>query len=185
MNSIEVDRLIARVAHKDRVAFDQLYRLLERPIHGFVNRRLNDPDRSADVVHEVFLEVWRGAARFQGRSSARTWIFSIAFRRAMDVHRRNRRLRITGELPEQIDDTPGAEETIAARQQAEAVRACLAGLKDEHRVAIELTFYEEMSYQQIALVVGVPEGTVKSRVYHAKQLLLHCLSVRLGAGVRR
>jgi RNA polymerase sigma-70 factor (ECF subfamily) len=143
---------------------------------------LNDPFRSADIVHEVFLEVWRNAGRFRKKSSVRTWVFSIAYRKVVDIFRREGRLSYQEDLPEQVDESPDAASALIAAQSAEAVRDCLARLKPEHRLAVELAFYEDMSHRDIAAVTGVPEGTVKSRVFHAKQLLMRCLSTRLKTG---
>jgi len=180
----DFDLLVEGIACKDRCAFERFYRALERPLFRFVQLKLNDPFRSADIVHEVFLEVWRRAGDFQQKSSARTWVYAIAYRKVVDVFRREGRLSFEGDVPEQIDESADAATCLIAAEQAEAVRRCLDGLKSEHRLAIELTFYEEMSYRDIASVAGVPEGTVKSRVFHAKQLLMRCLSERFKAGTR-
>lgn len=174
----QIDRFVAAIANGDRGAFECLYRALETPLSRFIRLRLNDPHRSADIVHDVFLEVWRNAAAFKGQSSARTWIFAIAWRKVMDAYRQGDRVSYQEELPERIDENIDTESAIVASEDARAVRACLDGLSAEHRIAIELTFYEEMGYAEVAAVTGVPEGTVKSRVYHAKQLLLRCLSAR-------
>lgn len=177
-----LDTLIEAIARKDRSAFGQFYRALERPLFRFVQVKLNDPFRSADIVHEVFLEIWRNAGAFQKKSSVRTWVFSIAYRKVVDIFRREGRLSYQQDLPEQVDDSPDPVAALTAAQNAEAVRGCLDGLKPEHRLAIELTFYEDMGYRDIASITGVPEGTVKSRVFHAKQLLMRCLSARLKMG---
>lgn len=184
-NAAEIDRLVAQIARGDRMAFDRLYRHLERPLFRFIRLRLNDPHRSADIMHDVFLEVWRGAAAFRGQSSARTWIFAIAWRKAMEIHRRSDRVVYQETLPEQIDESTDAATAIAQAEDSRAVRACLDGLSAEHRIALELTFFEEMSYHEIAGVLGVPEGTVKSRVFHAKQLMLRCLTIKGATGGRK
>lgn len=180
--SEQINDLVAAIARRDRTAFDQLYRLLERPLYRFIVLKLNDPHRSADIMHDVFLEVWRNAATFRGLSSARTWIFAIAWRKAMEVHRRNDKVIYQETLPEQIDESMDAAAAIVQAEDSQAVRACLNGLSDEHRIALELTFFEEMSYPEISSVLGVPEGTIKSRVFHAKQLMVRCLS---GKGAAR
>lgn len=184
MPTDDFDSLVAAIARHDRSAFERFYLEMERPLFRFVQLKLNDPFRSADIVHEVFLEVWRGAAKFQNRSSVKTWVFAIAYRKIVDVLRQQGRLTFEEEVPEQIDDRPDAEACLLAAQQSQAIRLCLDKLKAEHRLAIELTFYEDMSYRDISSVTGVPEGTVKSRVFHAKQLLMRCLSTRLKAEMR-
>lgn len=174
----ETERLVAAIADGDRTAFEALYRSLETPLYRFIRLRLNDPHRSADIMHDVFLEIWRNAGSFRGQSNARTWIFAIAWRKVMDAFRQNDKVIYQETVPEQIDDTTDAEGAIAAAEESRAVRDCLKALSTEHRMAMELTFFDEMSYSDIAAIVGVPEGTVKSRVFHAKQLMLRCLSAK-------
>ncbi|MDF0603665.1 RNA polymerase sigma factor [Psychromarinibacter sp. C21-152] len=170
---------LSQVAHGDKKALAALYRALEKPVYRFIHSRLNDPFESSDVLHDVFMEVWRSAARFEGRSKVQTWIFGIAYRKVIDLHRKRGRQDVTDDIPEQVDDSPDAETCVAAGQEAEHVRHCLETLKDDHRTAISLAFYEDMTYAEIAEVAGVPEGTVKTRVFHAKKLLMRCLSGRI------
>ncbi|WP_133487706.1 RNA polymerase sigma factor [Aliiroseovarius marinus] len=183
MKDAELKSLIHRIGKGDKTALDALYRQMERPLYRFINIKLNDPYLSADILQEVFLDVWKGAAAFEGRSAVKTWMFSIAYRKVIDVFRKNARLTITDDLPEQLDEAPSAVAQISAVQEAEHLRACLAQLKPDHRDAIELAFYEDMGYREIAEVTSAPEGTVKTRIFHAKKLLLHCLQGRMNAKV--
>lgn len=167
--------LLPRIADGDKQALAELYRALEKPVFRFIRSKLNDPFESADLLHDVFMEVWRSAGKFEGRSKVQTWVFGIAYRKTIDVHRRGARTSLTDEVPETADDSPDAEAWLNAGQEAEMVRHCLDTLKDEFRETIQLAFWEDMTYGQIAEVAGVPEGTVKTRVFHAKKLLLRCL----------
>jgi len=182
MNTPAPEALLARAAGGDRAAFAALYRQFERPLYRFVAGKLNDPFEANDICHEVFMEVWRQAARFEGRSSARTWIFGIAYRKTMDHFRKHGRTVPTDDLPDTVDETPDAATCLAAAQDAAHVRHCLDRLKTEMRMAVELAFYEDMTYAEIAEVSQTAEGTIKSRIFHAKKLLLHCLSGRLTRG---
>lgn len=168
--------LVAQVAEGDRTALAELYRSLERPVFRFIASRLNDPFEAADILHDVFMEVWRSAGRFEGRSKVQTWIFGIAYRKVIDAHRQRGRQDVSDDLPEDADDSVDTEACIAATEEADHVRQCLKTLSGEHRSAISLAFYEDMTYGAIAEVTGVPEGTVKTRIFHAKKLLLRCLS---------
>ncbi len=168
-------QLMTQIAHGDRQALATLYRALEKPVFRFIRSKLNDPFECADLLHDVFMEVWRSAGRFEGRSKVQTWIFGIAYRKVVDQHRKRGRVDVTDDIPETIDEEANAEACLAAGQEAEHVRHCVGQLKDDHRTAISLAFYEDMSYGEIAEVAGVPEGTIKTRVFHAKKLLLHCL----------
>lgn len=180
--SDEPSHLLERIAQGDQDAFADFYRLFELPVYRFVLSKLNRPADASDVVHDVFMEVWRSAGRFEGRSKVRTWVFGIAYRKAIDVLRKAGRVAGSDELPEQVDEGADAEACIAAAQEADHVRYCLDQLKADQREAVALAFYEDMPYAEIAEIAGVPEGTIKSRVYHAKQALLRCLSGRLGKG---
>ena len=177
-NSQLVD-LLARIGSRDRSALADLYRAMEKPLYRFILKKLNDPFQSSDVLQDVFLDIWRNAGQFEGRSTAKSWMFGIAYRKVMDVFRKAARIDLTDEVPERADEeTPNAEACLLAIQQAAHVRHCLDELKPQHRSAIELAFYEDMSYREIGEVMDVPEGTVKTRVFHAKQLLLRCLQGR-------
>jgi RNA polymerase sigma-70 factor (ECF subfamily) len=180
MAEATLDDLISRTAQGDKAAFAALYRALEGPLYRFLRSKLNDPFEAADLVHEVFLEVWNNAGRFEGRSSVKSWVFGIAYRKAMDVFRKSRRVDYTDDLPETEDDSPSAEACMLASQNGQHVRACLETLKSDHRSAIELAFFEDLSYREISEIADVPEGTVKTRVFHAKQLLMRCLAGRIG-----
>ncbi|MEJ5219947.1 sigma-70 family RNA polymerase sigma factor [Cognatishimia sp. D5M38] len=171
--------LIARIAQQDRTALAELYRALEKPVYRFIQSRLNDPFESSDILHDVFIEVWRSASRFEGRSKVQTWIFGIAYRKVIDRHRKAGRTDLTDETPDLVDDSANPEACLAAGQEAEHVQHCLGTLSDEHRSAISLAFWQDMSYREIAEVAKTAEGTIKTRIFHAKKLLMRCLSGRL------
>ena len=177
-------QLLSRMAQADRTAFDSFYREMEKPVFRFIRSKLNDPFTCADILHDVFLDVWRAAPGFDGRSSVKTWVFSIAYRKVVDFMRKNSRFIDEDSIPEQEDEGPAAVECIWKAEEADMLRACLETLKPDHRLAVEMTFYNDMSYKEIAEVTNVPEGTVKTRVFHAKSLLLRCLQQRMRAKVR-
>ena len=174
--------LLRRIASGDRDALAAFYRRHERGLYRFILSRLNDPAEASDLLHDVFLEVWRVADRFEGRSKVTTWLFGIAWRRAVDRHRARARLAPSDDLPDAEDDAPAGEACLLAAEESEHVRHCMGTLKPDHRAAIGLAFWEDLSYREIAAVTGAPEGTVKTRVFHAKRLLLHCLETRVSRG---
>ena len=169
---------LAAVASGSKEAMHFLYRDLAPGLTQFIEGRVKDRVEAADVAHETFLAVWTQAGRFEGRSSVKTWIYSIARFKALD------RLRQAGrEMP--LDETYDAPDlavdlTAAAESAGDArrVRACIAKLSESHRRVIQLAFYEELSYTEIAEIEDVPSGTIKTRVHHAKRLLMHCLGRR-------
>jgi RNA polymerase sigma-70 factor (ECF subfamily) len=176
MSPLDDASLLARVGKGDKAAMRLLYERHSDAVYHFIRARLRDPFEAADVMQEVFLETWRAAARFEGRAAARTWILGIARNKAVDRVRRDGRI-VHGELdPELRDEAPDPEAVAAAASDAARVRECIGRLSDAHRSAIHLAFYQELPYGDIAAVEGVPVGTIKTRILHAKRLLMHCLA---------
>ena len=105
-----------------------------------------------------------------------TWIFGIAYRKVIDRHRKAGRTTLTDEMPDIADDTDSAETCLVASQDAAQVQHCMSELSEEHRSAVALAFWEDMHYREIAKVCDTAEGTIKTRIYHAKKLLMRCLS---------
>jgi RNA polymerase sigma-70 factor (ECF subfamily) len=173
----EDDRaLLARIAGGDKDAMKRLYERHHAGLLVFVESRLRDPVEAFDVVQETFLEIWRSASRHQGRSSVRTWIFSIARNKAIDRFRRKGRDAPLDDDFDPPDLSPGPEAVVAAASDAAQVRACMEKLRPAHARAVRLAFYEDLGYAEIAEIEQVPEGTVKTRIHHAKKLLLQCLT---------
>ncbi|MEM6608049.1 MAG: sigma-70 family RNA polymerase sigma factor [Pseudomonadota bacterium] len=183
VNDQQQRALMQAIAGGDKQALAALYRALETPVFRFIRSRLNDPFEAGDILHDVFMEVWRSAGRFEGRSKVQTWIFGIAYRKVIDAHRRRGRVDLTDEFADTVDESPDGEACLASAEEAAHVRHCLGTLKDDHRSAIAMAFYDDMTYGEIAEVAGVPEGTIKTRVYHAKKLLMRCLEGLVGQRV--
>jgi RNA polymerase sigma-70 factor, ECF subfamily len=167
--------LLDLVAAGDKPAMKVLYERHSAALFHFLRGRLNDGFEASDVLQETFLEVWRSAARFERRSAARTWIFGIARNKAADRIRRGRRTVVAEPDVTVPDEAPNPEAVAAMAGEGAKVRACMQELSETHRSAVHLAFFEDMPYGEIAVVEGVPVGTVKTRVHHAKQLLRRCL----------
>lgn len=172
--------LLSRIAREDMPAFEELYRRYETRVFRFVCRKLNDQFAAADILHETMMTVWQKAGNFEGRSAVSTWLFGIANNKVMNSYRKHGREDLMDEMPEQVDDSPDQAASVAAGEAAQQINLCLDGLSPSHRSVIELAFQEDMSYPEIALVIGAPEGTVKTRVHHAKRLLRSCLEKHAG-----
>jgi RNA polymerase sigma-70 factor (ECF subfamily) len=168
--------LLRRIASGDRAAMRTFYERHSAPLHHFLRARLGDAFEAADVMQETLLEVWRSAGRYEGRSSARTWVYGIARNKAIDRIRRSRRTDLREPDETLPDDAPSPEAVIAAASDAARLTACLGALAPHHRTVVRLAFYDDLSYPEIAEVEGIPVGTVKTRIHHAKRLLLHCLT---------
>ncbi len=168
-------QLVARVAAKDRCAMETLYRRHFDGLTAFVLSRCGDRAIAADVMQETMMAVWRKADGFAGKSSVKTWIYAIARFKTVDRLRAAGRLRPGGDIPETADDAPGPEAAAIASGDARKLRDCLSRLDEKRRSVIRLAFYEDLSYDDISEIEGTPPGTVKSRIFHAKRLLMLCL----------
>jgi RNA polymerase sigma-70 factor, ECF subfamily len=168
--------LVKRIGAGDRAAMKLLYERHSNGLFHFIRASLKDPFEAADVMQEVFLEIWRAASGFQGRSAAKTWIFGIARHKAFDRMRRGGRVVLSDPDPTLPDEAPNPEAVAAAASDAARVRECIERLSPAHRSSIHLAFYGEMSYGEIADVEGVPVGTIKTRIMHAKRLMMRCLA---------
>jgi RNA polymerase sigma-70 factor (ECF subfamily) len=179
----DAEQLLRRIAQGDETAIADFYRLYESRIYRFVLSRLNDSFEAADILNEVMLEVWRGAGRFEGRSKVSTWVFGIARNKTIDRLRRKNPGK-TVELEPDIaeDESPGPFDILSAAEDADHVRHCVEQLSESHREVVHLAFFEDLTYREIAIVANCPEGTVKTRMYHAKKALQRCLSTIMGMG---
>lgn len=170
--------LLARIAEGDKDAIKSLYERHHDALFGFLRRQCNDEFLSADLVHEVMMQVWRGAKSYSGKSSPKTWIFAIARNKLIDRFRASSRLSFVEDVPETEDETPNAEAVIENAQDAARVRHCVAQLSERHRAAVELAFFQDLSYEEISEIEKTPTGTIKTRIHHAKKLLMRCLGRR-------
>ena len=168
-------RLIAGVATGNKAAMKEIYNRYTPALNGFVRLYLADPNDVADIIHDTMLEIWRKADRFEGRSSLKTWIFSIAKNKSIDRNRKSSRIDYTDENTDIEDVTLTAVDVLAVSQEANTVREAVAQLKPEHRRAIHLSFFEDLTYKEIAEIEGCPEGTIKTRILYAKRNLQHIL----------
>ncbi len=175
--------LLLQIADGDEEALAELYRLFERRIYAFASSRLSDPAVAADLVNEVMMEVWRKADSFEGRALVSTWILGITRHRVLDELRRRGRRRfdeLDPEAPE--DEVPSAEDAMSGASDAAHLAYCLDQLPEAQREAVHLAFFEDLPYGEIAELAECPPGTVKTRVYHAKQALKRCLARRMRLG---
>ena len=171
--------LLVQVARGDGAAFEAVYDHVSGPVFGLVRSVVRDPAQSEEVTQEVLLDVWRTAARFDAsRGSAIAWVMTLAHRRAVD---RVRSARAAAEREERAavavtaaDDV--AEESVA-RLEREQVRRCLDSLTSLQREAVTLAYYGGYTYQQVAGLLGVALGTVKTRMRDGLIRLRDCLGV--------
>jgi RNA polymerase sigma-70 factor (ECF subfamily) len=172
--------LIQLVQEGDDVAFAALYDELAGVVFGTVKQVLRDPAMSEEVTQEVFVEMWRTAARFDPeRASVATWAITMARRRAVDRVRReqSQRDRLERSATQRPLEVAATDDTVVASIEAERVGRALAELPDEQRVVIQMAFLDGDTHGEIAERLDLPLGTVKGRV----RLGLKKLGGRLGA----
>jgi RNA polymerase sigma-70 factor, ECF subfamily len=175
----DLDKLLTLAARGDQGAFETLYERLARPAYGLIRKVLRDPAQSEEVVQEVLLEVWRTASRFDpGRGGAATWVLTIAHRRAVD---RVRSETAAAEREQRAPRAPAASDAVAdsveASLDATVLRGCLDGLSDVQRESITLAYYGGYTYPEVAKLLEVALGTIKSRIRDGLNRLRDCLGV--------
>jgi RNA polymerase sigma-70 factor, ECF subfamily len=172
--------LLALVGRGDHRAFELLYGELAGPVYGVVRQVLRDPAQSEEIAQEVLLEIWRTASRFDpAKGSPAAWALTIAHRRAVDrVRSENsssrREEKAAADLAGEYDDVA---EVVAATLEGQRVRRCLDGLTELQRESIKLAYYGGYPYPQVARLLGVALGTVKTRIRDGLIRMRDCLGV--------
>ncbi|MEO8907183.1 MAG: ECF RNA polymerase sigma factor SigK [Microbacteriaceae bacterium] len=162
------DELLLRTAQGDQAAFGELYDRLVPRVLGTVRRLLIDPAQSEEVAQEVFLEIWQSAARFEpNKGGAATWVLTMAKRRAIDRIRsaqasRDRDTRVG--IRDFRAESDEVAETVEIRIERERVGVAMESLTDAQRQAITLAYDGEYTHSEIAQLLGIPIGTVKTRL---------------------
>ena len=170
------EALIAAIAAGDRAAMRILYNRHQVRVFRFAARLVDDAASAEDVVSEAFIEVWRQADRFEGRSSVSTWIMSITRFKALSVRRRRLEVEVNEKLAETVaDQRSGPEQILLETDRSTQLRACLSQLSPDHREIIDLVYYHDKTIEEVAAIVGVPKNTVKTRMFYARKRLAQLL----------
>lgn len=170
--------LIRRIAEGDRSAMRALFARYRVALYRWLLGLVAEEALAEDLLSDVFLDVWRQAAKFEARSSVSTWLFAIARYKALSARRR----RTDAELDEatastvpDIADDP--EVALQKKNRAEALCQSLPRLSPEHREVIGLAYYHGKSVKEIAEIVGINEATVKTRMYYARRKLAELVAM--------
>ncbi len=189
-----IERLVERAKTGDREAFGRLVDEYKDRIYSYVCRMLGDPYEAEDVTQEAFVRAYRSLPRFRGASSFHTWLYRIASNLAIDVVRRRRRAEATVSLDEPLDsddgeydreipdESGGPEDSSTTRETQVAVRRAIMDLPEKLRDVMILYELQGESYEDIAEILDVPLGTVKSRLFNARSRLKESLQYLVETG---
>jgi RNA polymerase sigma-70 factor (ECF subfamily) len=176
MQTTSDEVLIGRIAAGDRLAMKVLFARHHVRVYRFVLRIVRNEATAEDLISEVFLDVWRQAEKFEGRSTVSTWMLSIARFKALSALRRRTEEELDDETAGAIEDQADDPEVALAKKDKGAVlRQCLTRLSSEHREIVDLVYYHEKSVEEVAGIVGIPEATVKTRMFYARKKLSELL----------
>jgi RNA polymerase sigma-70 factor (ECF subfamily) len=172
MESGSDEELVQRIAKGDTLAMRVLYARHHLRAFRFLQRLLKDEALAEDALSEVFLDVWRQAGNFEGRSSISTWLLAMARNKAWSALRKRREAELDEGVAEAIeDDGDDPEVQMQKSDKGAAIRACMEKLSPEHREVLDLVYYHETSVEEVAMIISIPENTVKTRLFHARKKL--------------
>ncbi|MGC4950411.1 sigma-70 family RNA polymerase sigma factor [Streptomyces sp. DT224] len=177
----DLQELMVLVARGDQNAFAQVYDAVSGPVLGLVRGVLRDPAQSEEVAQEVWVDVWRTASRFQpARGSAMNWVLTLAHRRAVDRVRSAQASAAREHKAALLDRTPAFDEVteqVETRLEREQVRRCMRTLSELQRESVTLAYYRGLTYREVAELLAVPLGTIKTRLRDGLIRMRDCLGV--------
>ena len=170
------EMLLENIAGGDRTAMHTLYARHNVRVYRFVLRMLRDTSAAEDLVSQVFLDVWRTASQFEGRSQVSTWLLSIARFKALTALRQRKYEDIDqDDVMEIADQADTPEASLDRSRTSDILRACVAKLSPAHREIVNLVYYHEKSVEEVASLIGIPASTVKTRMFYARKQLADLL----------
>ena len=168
--------LIQSIAKRDKRAMKVLFERHNVQVYRFVARLTGEASLAEDIVSEVFLDVWRQADAFEAKSQVSTWLLAIARNKARAARRRLPPAQLDDDMAATIVDRGDDPESAALRSNRSAIIGkCLAELSPAHREIIDLVYYHEKSVKETAQIVGIPDGTVKTRMFYARRRMAELL----------
>jgi RNA polymerase sigma-70 factor (ECF subfamily) len=170
--AISDEALIRQIAAGHKLAMRALFARHQVKVYRFALRIVRDAALAEDVVSETFIDAWQHADRFEGRSSVSTWLLGIARHKALTAAQR----RPTEALDEEtalnvVDPANDPEAELGERDRGTVIRRCVQALSPEHAEIIDLVYYQEKSIKEIVEILGIPDNTVKSRMFYARKRL--------------
>jgi RNA polymerase sigma-70 factor (ECF subfamily) len=168
--------LISRIARGEALAMRALFARHQTRVYRWLLRFVRDPAMAEDLLNEVFLDVWRQAGSFAGKSSVATWLLAIARFKAISASRKRVDAQLDEAVAETIPDPGDDAQTLLEREdRRNLLRDALASLSDEHREVLDLVYYHGRPVKDVAEIIGIPEATVKTRMFYARKKLADVL----------
>ena len=172
----EVERsLIHRIAGGDRRAFDALFRLYYPRLTRFVSNMARNPELIEEVVNDTLMVVWRRADSYTGASQVSTWIFAIAYRKALRGRQRLDEPLEDKDAELRASDDVGPEQRLHEGQIRARLLEAIEGLSLDHKTVVHLTYFQDFEYKEISEIMGCPVDTVKTRMFYARRHLKNAL----------
>ncbi len=169
-----------QIAKGNESALEAFYLHYESRVYNYALSRLNQSFDAADTLNEVMMEVWKYANRFEGRSKVSTWLLGITHHKVYDRLRKRKYSSLEDDIDDSlhslIDEQVDIEHVLQGMDNEKMVKQCMNNLSNAHREALHLAFFEDLHYHEIAKIIQCAEGTVKTRVFHAKQLIKKCIT---------
>jgi RNA polymerase sigma-70 factor (ECF subfamily) len=169
---ISDETLIRQIAAGHKLAMRALFARHQVKVYRFALRIVRDAALAEDVVSETFIDAWQHADRFEGRSSVSTWLLGIARHKALTAAKRRPTESLDCDAAQNVVDPAASPEAeLGERDRGTVIRRCLRALSAEHAEIIDLVYYQGKSIKEIVEILGIPDNTVKSRMFYARKRL--------------
>ena len=175
-SSLEEMALLDRVRRKDLRAFERLYRIYQPRLARFLFNLVQRPQLVEEVLNDTMMVVWDTAGRFRGNSKLSTWVFSIAYRKAIKAKLRWPDPVEESALDTRVSNDPAPDEELDQRRLHDALIGAMSQLSADHRAVVDLTYFHGLGYREIAEIMNCPVDTVKTRMFHARRRLRQAMS---------
>lgn len=170
-SAVSSDQLIERLRLGDLDAFEAFYKAYRPKLRGFIRNIVPNEEAVDEVFDDVMMVVWNKIADFEGRSKLSTWVFSIAYRRALKERGKKVEVEYTDEVAEPEIVEGEAERAVEAQRAKDRIKAALMKLPSDQGTVVRLAYFEGLTYRDIGAIMECPQDTVKTRMFHARRKL--------------
>ncbi|MEM9310442.1 MAG: RNA polymerase sigma factor [Pseudomonadota bacterium] len=165
------DRLIERLRLRDLSAFEAFYKAYRPKLRGFIRSVTSNEEAVDEVFDDVMMVVWKKIGDFEGRSKLSTWVFSIAYRRALKERGKKPEVEYDDQVEEPTASDEAMERALEAGRAKDRIQAALGKLPSDQGTVVRLAYFEGLTYRDIGAIMGCPQDTVKTRMFHARRKL--------------